>query len=328
MDELRRTWDGLEVAPDRPHGSTVVVRRLRPDGSAGDYLVLHRNARGPDYEGDWAWTPPAGARQPGEAVYPAALRELEEEAGMTGLAPWAVDLSGDWAIFAVDVAAEAQVRLVDPEHDRFAWVPAADARASIRPAQVAASGVGRVEEIAPVAISFTAMTDADLVDLVRWRSADHVVRWYGAPLADVDAARRLYARRLRGESPTRMWVARNLGRAIGFVQDYPVAAYEDLAVKVADDQAIGFDYLIGEPSLVGRGLGTAMIWSFLRDVLCRDYPDAPRFMASPDHRNSRSLRALAKCGFTPGLWIDMPKSPQLPASTEIVCTLSRTHWFG
>ncbi|MGZ5421692.1 MAG: hypothetical protein ACXWXF_06050, partial [Aeromicrobium sp.] len=55
------------------------------------------------------------------------------------------------------------------------------------------------------------------------------------------------------------------------------------------------------------------------DVLCRDYPEAPRFVASPDVRNARSIRALEKCGFTQGLWIQ-PESVQYP---EVVCTAPR-----
>lgn len=63
------TWDGLPVAPEPPHGACVVVRR-----AAGEYLVLHRAHLGRDFAGDWAWTPPAGSRQPGEPVLAAALR--------------------------------------------------------------------------------------------------------------------------------------------------------------------------------------------------------------------------------------------------------------
>ena len=43
---------------------------------------------------------------------------------------------------------------------------------------------------------------------------------------------------------------------IGYVQDYPVIAYDDYAVRVQDPEAIAFDYLIGEPELVDRGIGT------------------------------------------------------------------------
>src|SRR3954452_724669 len=133
--EVSRTWDGLEIATDEPIGSTVVVRRVSPAGET-ELLLLHRSVRGVDFEGDWAWTAPAGCRQPGEAVYPAALRELAEEAGLSGLQPWAVDLSARWALFAVDVPYDIEVDLVDPEHDRYAWLTAAAAAPRVRPVVV------------------------------------------------------------------------------------------------------------------------------------------------------------------------------------------------
>ena len=60
------TWDGLPVSDTDPRGASVIVYR---EGKAGlEVLVLHRAHRGPDFEGDWAWTPPSGARQPGENI--------------------------------------------------------------------------------------------------------------------------------------------------------------------------------------------------------------------------------------------------------------------
>lgn len=169
------------------------------------------------------------------------------------------------------------------------------------------------------AISFRRLVDADLVDLVRWMAAEHAQPWFWDEPRSVDGARKIYAGRLAGTSPTRMWVALLDERPMGYLQDYPVTAYDDYAVRVQDPQAIAFDYLIGEPDLVDRGIGTQMITTFCREVLCRQHPDAPRFVASPDVRNKRSIRVLEKCGFVQGLWIQ-PESVPYP---EIVCTAPR-----
>ncbi|MFJ6217351.1 NUDIX domain-containing protein [Streptomyces sp. NPDC092296] len=123
-EQLRTTWDGLPVAADLPNGAAVVVRRR--SGDDFEYLLLHRAYRGPDYEGDWAWTPPSGARQPGEPLLTGALRELQEEAGLTGLDVHAIDLSGRWALYLAEVTEHA-VALIDPEHDRYAWASAEEA---------------------------------------------------------------------------------------------------------------------------------------------------------------------------------------------------------
>src|SRR6478735_1079012 len=118
MADMTHTWDGLEIAPEEPRGSTGVVRRPGADGDV-ELLMLHPSTNGPEFDGDWAWTSPAGARQPGEAVFAAALRDLEEEAGLVRSDVFALDLSGWWAVFAVDLGRGDTVELVDPEHDRY-----------------------------------------------------------------------------------------------------------------------------------------------------------------------------------------------------------------
>lgn len=173
----------------------------------------------------------------------------------------------------------------------------------------------------PVAatFSFRPMEVADLPDLVRWRSQPHVRVWFPEAVADVDAARERYGARIAGEAPVRMWVAQLDRRPLGYLQDYRVRDHDDYAVRVQQPDAVAFDYLIGEPGLVSRGIGTGMVGAFLREVLCRDYPDARHFVASPDHRNAVSLRVLEKLGFTQGLWIQLP-GEEYP---EIVCTIGR-----
>ncbi|GAA3530346.1 GNAT family N-acetyltransferase [Aeromicrobium panaciterrae] len=169
-------------------------------------------------------------------------------------------------------------------------------------------------------ITFRRLTDADIPALVEWMAAEHAQPWFGDEPRTPELARTHYAKELDGSSPTRMWIVELDGRDIGYVQDYPVIAYDDYAVRVQDPHAIAFDYLIGIPDLVDRGIGTEMITTYCRDVLCRDYPDAPRFVASPDVRNKRSIRVLEKCGFTQGLWIQ----PESVTHPEVVCTAPRS----
>ena len=108
--------------------------RRRGDGV--ELLVLHRAHHGPDYAGEWAWTPPSGARLPGEPLDECARRELLEETGLD-LPCVRSDLSrADWAIYEAEAPHDADIRL-DPEHDAFAWLPPDEAAARCLPPIVA-----------------------------------------------------------------------------------------------------------------------------------------------------------------------------------------------
>jgi aminoglycoside 6'-N-acetyltransferase len=320
-----RTWDGEPIASDDPKGSAIVVRRPSAD-SGWEYLLLHRVHHGPEYEGDWAWTTPAGCRRPGEPVLAATRRELAEESGIAAM-PWPVDLTGGWATWALTVPVDTPV-ILDAEHDRFEWVRPDEAADRIRPAEVF-DAIARVDAIPEVDVDFRPMTHDDLPAYVDWQHAPHARQWFHAGRMDITEAKRRYGPRIDGDVPTRMWVARIDGRDVGMVQDYRVGDHADYAEKTGDPEAAAFDYLIGDPDLVGRGIGTRMIGWFLVDRLRPAYPDAPRFLASPDHRNRASLRLLEKLGFQQGLWIDEPATSEYdPRETEIVCTLDVAHWLG
>jgi 8-oxo-dGTP pyrophosphatase MutT (NUDIX family) len=137
---MERTWDGLPVAREAPYACCVVVWR-EVDGGR-EFLLLHRLAAGgADYDGDWAWTPPSGARQPGEAPDAAAARELAEETGITlppTPAPQAAG-SEDVALYVGQVPPDTEV-VLDEEHDRFLWLPLEDALPKCLP-PVVASGL-------------------------------------------------------------------------------------------------------------------------------------------------------------------------------------------
>jgi 8-oxo-dGTP pyrophosphatase MutT (NUDIX family) len=114
-----------------------VVAALAPDGWR--CLLLHRAHHGPAWEGDWAWTPPAGSRKPGEPVTACAARELREETGLVAT-PRPVATEGiDWAVFALEVPWGTEVAVDGTEHDRLEWVTVAEVLRRSRPAAVSES---------------------------------------------------------------------------------------------------------------------------------------------------------------------------------------------
>ncbi len=135
-EELATTWDGLPISPEPPFGVCVVIYRRQQEQV--EFLILHRADQGADFEGEWAWTPPSGARFPNEPVDNCAQRELLEELGLT-LAVQPTERSADsWAIYSAEASLEDEV-VLDAEHDRYAWVSLARAKAECLPEPVGAS---------------------------------------------------------------------------------------------------------------------------------------------------------------------------------------------
>jgi 8-oxo-dGTP pyrophosphatase MutT (NUDIX family) len=110
-------------------------------------LLLHRSHHGPEYAGDWAWTPPSGARWPREPIDVCAARELREETGLSlPLVPTDCG-SAEWPVYLAEAPCNASV-VLDVEHDRYEWVTADVAPARCLPDQVGRSLAAAVRRLA------------------------------------------------------------------------------------------------------------------------------------------------------------------------------------
>ncbi len=151
------------------------------------------------------------------------------------------------------------------------------------------------------------MTEGDFADVSRWVNTPHVARWWDEHRSPAQVAA-YYGPGVRGEDPVRYWIWEVNGRSVGFSQDYLIADHPDFALLSGRPDAVGFDYVVGEPAHVDRGLGTSLLWVFLRDIVVPAYDGVRELFAAPDHRNTRSLRVLEKLGARQGVWFDEPRS--------------------
>lgn len=129
------TWDGLPASDEPPFGAAVVVWRHTVAGAL-EVLLLHRAHKGPDYHGDWAWTPPTGCRFPGEPIRECAERELYEEAGLRLPIDFINRGNSNWHMYTAKAPLDAIVTLFDKEHDRYEWLSAKEALQRCAPAAI------------------------------------------------------------------------------------------------------------------------------------------------------------------------------------------------
>jgi len=149
-------------------------------------------------------------------------------------------------------------------------------------------------------VTFRPLAETDLPTVARWLEQDHVKAWWRDPstLAAVEAH---YLPAIRGEEPTDLFVVVDGTRDVGLVQSYRTADHPDWARTLAATghalpTSAGIDYLIGEPDIVGRGVGSEVVVAFTAHVLAR-HADVDRIVATPQLANRASCRVLEKAGY-------------------------------
>ena len=145
-----------------------------------------------------------------------------------------------------------------------------------------------------IALSFRPMTADDLPRVERWLHEPHVGPWWKP--SEIDDI----TRAVRGEEPVDPWLLVLNREDVGYFQVYDVgydAEYRAACASVGVDAGTaGMDYLLGDPALVGRGVGTAAIGAFVDDIVFGRGP-YPAVTAGPDPKNAASIRVLEKNGF-------------------------------
>jgi aminoglycoside 6'-N-acetyltransferase len=150
-----------------------------------------------------------------------------------------------------------------------------------------------------VEIVFRPLAHGDLPLLQRWRAEPHVARWWGDDysIAEVEAE---FGPVIDTTEPSEGHIVVCDGAPIGFVQRYLLSDYPDWirTLEPAGDfsAAAGIDYLIGESTSIGRGIGTAVVAAYVASTFVR-YPQARGIVTDVDQRNVASWRVLEKNGF-------------------------------
>lgn len=150
------------------------------------------------------------------------------------------------------------------------------------------------------AITFRPLTSTDLPLLHRWLNDPAVVAWWEGEDVSWPAVERDYAP--GAEPEVEHWMALLDGEPLGWIQCYPATAEADdetyyWTPHVPLETTAGIDYLVGEATHRGRGVGAALIRAFVRDVVFPGHPEWTHAAAGPFEANVASWKALARAGF-------------------------------
>lgn len=150
------------------------------------------------------------------------------------------------------------------------------------------------------AISLRPLCDNDLPMLERWLYAPHVARWYAHP-AD-------WLAEMRGRNGEYAFIHHFIAewdeKPFGFCQYYLYALGGETWHGGLDiTGAYSLDYLIGDVSRLGKGLGKAMVLELLKRI--QAVPEAKSVIVQPEAANRRSRQTLLSCGFEHLLPLDV-----------------------
>ncbi|HOO22439.1 MAG TPA: GNAT family N-acetyltransferase [Clostridia bacterium] len=135
--------------------------------------------------------------------------------------------------------------------------------------------------------------DADVNLIAEWLQKPHVAKWYGDTdgwLAEIKARRHEF-------SFIRHFIAEVEGKPIGFCQYYDCfigQKYEDWYKAGAEKDAYSIDYLIGDESCLGKGLGKEILRRLEEKI--RNL-GAKRIIVNPERDNDASRGALMSNGY-------------------------------
>ncbi len=150
-------------------------------------------------------------------------------------------------------------------------------------------------------ITWRRVTPSDFPLLGRWLAQPHVARWWNHDTAP-EAVERDFGTSASGAEPNEDFLGLLDNEPVGLVQrsklaDYPEYLTEFEAIVEVPPGTATLDYLIGDPTRVGQGLGTRLIAAMVERTW-PDYPDTPAILIAVVVANRASWRALEKAGAT------------------------------
>ena len=153
--------------------------------------------------------------------------------------------------------------------------------------------------IDPKNLAFRPMVKEDLTRLHVWLNAEHVRPFFRGAFTIAEVMEE-FVPYIDGETPIHPFIATYEERPIGMMAWERLGDFPDVMAnyEVTDPNASNCDILIGEIDYVHKGLGTAMVGKFLKEIVFRD-PSITSCVIDPKSDNKIAIRSYEKAGFRP-----------------------------
>ncbi|MBY0549563.1 MAG: acetyltransferase [Candidatus Obscuribacterales bacterium] len=149
-------------------------------------------------------------------------------------------------------------------------------------------------------LSFRPLQEAHFSLLLAWLTAAHVQQWWGSDVRTIEHVVAKYLPRLSDDSLVRCFIVFQAEQPIAYIQAYWLADFPDYSkqLPLADLTGVAsLDVFIGEQPLLGKGIGTALVRLFLRDVVF-GLMRAESCVVGPAVDNVGAIRAYERAGFS------------------------------
>jgi len=148
-------------------------------------------------------------------------------------------------------------------------------------------------------IAYQPLTEADLPLMTDWLNRPHLRAFYQRePISSATVAAK-YGPRIRHEAPTQSWLAVLGGSPFGYLQCYRVADWADWQATIGVDHGVSIDLFIGEPDLIGHGIGRRMLSGYVQQVAFPQHPEERLCWIGHELENVAARRCSTGAGFVP-----------------------------
>jgi len=158
-----------------------------------------------------------------------------------------------------------------------------------------------------VNVTFIPFEESHLPLLINWLKQEHVKK-YWKESENEDEVRDKYLRKLRKRYINPQVILFE-HRAIGYIQSYEACKIGGGWWKKIGPDVFGIDQLIGDPELIGKGIGPKVIAKFIDKLKSQE--SVKEFIVDPDPLNKRAIRSFEKVGFVKSEVIVTPSGKAL-----------------